>query len=275
MRDRDRRLILSAPAAARPRSLAEHPGDALRYDTAEISLVGHRAENQDRVAVVRRRDGVFLVVVDGMGGHADGGRAAEVATDSLATTFANAPSTIDDPGEFLTQAVLRAHAAVVGIGEGLLIDEKPRATCATCLVLDGHAWWAHVGDARIYLLRAGQVVRRTRDHSHVEVLLRDGVITEEEVAGHPMRHYVECCLGGESAMPELGEPGETALQSGDVILVCSDGLWSGVPDDEIAASAAGAGGLEQWLGQLSDRAVSVNAPHSDNTSAAAARLIDG
>ena len=84
MRERGHRLILSAPAAAAPRSLAERAGVALRYDTAEISLIGDRAENQDRVAVVRRRNGVFLVVVDGMGGHSDGKRAAEVATDVYA-----------------------------------------------------------------------------------------------------------------------------------------------------------------------------------------------
>jgi serine/threonine protein phosphatase PrpC len=247
----------------------------LRYDTAEISLIGDRSENQDRVAVVRRRNGVFLVVVDGMGGHADGRRAAEVATDSLAETFANAPKTIEDPADFLTRAVLRAHEAVVEIGDGLLLEEKPRATCAACLVVEDHAWWAHVGDARVYLLRGGEVLQRTRDHSHVEVLLRDGVITEDEIPGHPMRHYVESCLGGESAMPELGETSVTVLEPGDVLLACSDGLWSGVPDEEIAASVAGSPGLDQWLGQLSDRAVSVNAPYSDNTTAAAVRMIDG
>jgi protein phosphatase len=118
------------------------------------------------------------------------------------------------------------------------------------------------------------VLTRTRDHSHVEVLLRDGVITEDEVAGHPMRHYVESCLGGESAMPELGMPDLIKLEPDDVLLVCSDGLWSGVPDDEIAASSAAGGGLETWLGQLSDRAVAVNAPYSDNTTAAAVRMID-
>ena len=247
----------------------------MRYDTAEISLIGDRAENQDRVAVVRRQNGVFLVVVDGMGGHSDGQRAAVVASDSLAADFEKAPKKIDDPADFLTQAVIRAHEAVVDIGDGLLIEEKPRATCAACLVVNNHAWWAHVGDARVYLLRGGEVLQRTRDHSHVEVLLRDGVITEEEVAGHPMRHYVESCLGGESAMPELGEPSVMSLESGDVLLVCSDGLWSGVPDEDIAASATGGSGLDRWLGELSDRAVPVNAPYSDNTTAAAVRMIEG
>ena len=182
-------------------------------------------------------------------------------------------SALGDDAEFLIRAVLKAHTAVVDIGDGLNIEEKPRATCAACLVVGDRAWWAHVGDARVYLLRAGEVLQRTRDHSHVEVLLRDGVITEDEVAGHPMRHYVESCLGGESAMPELGRPDVIGLQADDVLLVCSDGLWSGVPDNEIAASAAAGLGLEQWLGELSDRAVAINAPYSDNTTAAAVRMI--
>lgn len=247
----------------------------MRYDTAEISLIGDRSENQDRVAVVRRSNGVLLVVVDGMGGHSDGKRAAEVATNSLAETFASAPRDITEPARFLTEAVIGAHQAVVEIGIGVSIEDKPRATCAACLVLDNQAWWAHVGDSRVYLLRDGNVLHRTRDHSHVEVLLRDGLITEDEVAGHPMRHYVESCLGGESALPELGEPGVTGLETGDVLMVCSDGLWSGVPDEHIAATVNGSDRLEQWLGRLSDRAISVNAPYSDNTTAAALRVSVG
>ena len=91
---------------------------------------------------------------------------------------------------------------------------------------DSAAYWAHVGDSRIYQLRQAQVLERTRDHSHVEVLLREGLITEAEVHGHPMRNYVECCLGGDAALPEMTISSRRKLKSGDVLLLCTDGLWA-------------------------------------------------
>ena len=135
------------------------------------------------------------------------------------------------------------------------------------------AWWAHVGDARVYLLREGRVFHRTRDHSHVELLLREGLIREEEIAAHPMRHYVECCLGGESPLPGSRSGLMTSsLGVGDTILVCSDGLWSGVADEVIGRTSTSAGTVAEWLEALSESALTANAPFSDNTTAAALRV---
>jgi serine/threonine protein phosphatase PrpC len=247
----------------------------LRYETAEISLIGDRDQNQDRVAVAKSGNSAFLVVVDGMGGHAEGERAAEVARRSFVESFEVASSLIDEPASFLADAIGRAHEAVVGIGVGQALERKPRATCAICLVLNGSAWWAHVGDTRVYLVRENKVLERTRDHSHVEVLFSEGLITEEEIHAHPMRHYVECCLGGESALPETDDdlPGRK-LESGDTLLVCSDGLWSGLTDAYIGLSCLAEKNVSEWLGSLSERAVASNAPYSDNTTAAALRLIE-
>ncbi len=77
-------------------------------------------------------------------------------------------------------ALSRAHDEVVGLGEELAVDFRPRATCAVCLVQEGGAFWAHIGDSRIYQVRDGAVQMRSRDHSHVEVLIQEGAITEEE-----------------------------------------------------------------------------------------------
>ncbi len=245
----------------------------MRYETAEISLIGDRDQNQDRVAILCRDDCAFLVVVDGMGGHSEGGRAAEVARHSFIRSFDETEGDFRDPEAFIDGAIRQAHDAVTVIGEGLSVEHKPRATCAICLVLAGDAWWAHVGDARVYLLRGGQVVQRTRDHSHVEVLLREGLIREEEIPGHPMRHYVECCLGGESALPRQQTGlARGSLSPGDTLLVCSDGLWSGVSDEVIAHTSTTRGPVAEWLGALSETALAANAPYSDNTTAAALRF---
>ncbi len=96
-----------------------------------------------------------------------------------------------------------AHTEMVAIGLQMPLEQRPRATGAVCIVQDGAAWWAHVGDSRIYHLRAGQVIRRTRDHSHVEQLVQEGLISSQQAQHHPMRNYVETCLGGDPLLPEM------------------------------------------------------------------------
>ena len=106
-----------------------------------------------------------------------------------------------------------------------------------CLVQDAAAYWAHVGDSRVYQLRQSRVLERTRDHSHVEVLLREGLITEAEVQGHPMRNYVECCLGGDAALPEMSISARRRLKAGDVLLLCTDGMWANLQDQDFVRFA--------------------------------------
>ncbi len=134
---------------------------------------------------------------------------------------------------------------------------------------EGGSFWAHVGDSRIYQLRNGRVVERSRDHSHVEVLIQEGAISEEEALDHPMRNYVECCLGGDPPVPDMTITGFKPLAEGDVLLTCSDGLWSGILDEDIAALTLPGDSLGERLKALSIKALSVNSPNSDNTTGTA------
>jgi serine/threonine protein phosphatase PrpC len=179
-----------------------------------------------------------------------------------------------DPQGFLTLALARAHDRVVKLGQGVALDNKPRATCAVCLVQDAGSYWAHVGDSRVYQLRGGAVRERTRDHSHVELLLREGLIHEHEMRNHPMRNFVECCLGGDAPLPDMSVTGRKKVAPGDVLLVCTDGVWSGIEDADVASLGARADEpLERALRSLAERAVARNAPYSDNASAAAVRWL--
>ena len=244
----------------------------MQIETADVSLIGHREENQDRVAVAADDQSVLLIVIDGMGGHAQGARAAETALAALLEAFWQTAHPIFDPLGFLHLALGRAHDEVVKLGNGLGVEARPRATCAICLVQDSAAYWAHVGDSRVYQLRQQRVLERTRDHSHVEVLLREGLITEAEVHGHPMRNYVECCLGGDAVLPEMSISTRRRLNPGDVLLLCTDGFWAGVKDEDLARFSQSAGQkLRDSLTDLGNQAVSTSAPYSDNTSAAALR----
>ncbi len=244
----------------------------MAIEFAEVSLTGDREDNQDRAAVASGEGASLLVVMDGMGGHAYGARAAETGCKVLLDLFRAETKPLFDPLGFLHLALGRAHAAVVNIGTKLAVDLRPRATCAICLVQREEAYWAHVGDSRIYHLRNGAVVARTRDHSHVEQLLREGSIREEEIPSHPMRNFVECCLGGESALPEMTISRRQPLEDGDILMACTDGVWSNLKDTEIAGllkpQGKGNGSTRSSLEKLVEQAVAASAPHSDNASAA-------
>jgi serine/threonine protein phosphatase PrpC len=244
----------------------------MQIEYAKVSALGDRTDNQDRAAVVVAEDAALMLVFDGMGGHSDGAQAAETGLKVVQDLFMDATMPIFDPQGFLYMALSRAHDEVVALGRDLAVDFRPRATCAVCLVQEGGAYWAHIGDSRIYQVRNGMVLERSRDHSHVEVLIQEGAITEEEAQDHPMRNFVECCIGGDAPVPDMSITGKRPLSPGDVLLACSDGLWSGLSDDDMAQiGAPGDKNLAQNLKDLSLRALSVNAPYSDNTTGTALR----
>jgi len=242
----------------------------LRIEYADLSLIGDREDNQDRVAVAVSDHSALLAVIDGMGGHADGGKAADTALRSILESFWQTPQPVFDPQGFLHLSLGRAHDEVVRLGNGLTIDARPRATTAICLVQTGAAYWAHVGDSRVYLVRDGRVIERTRDHSHVEMLRQEGRITEEEMVTHPMRNFVECCLGGDTSLPEMTVTSRRPLRSGDLLLLCTDGIWSNLRDQQIAEfHAPGGRTLRSALETLGEHAVRAAAPFADNATAAA------
>jgi serine/threonine protein phosphatase PrpC len=243
----------------------------LQIECAKLSLIGGREENQDRVQVVIGDDAALMIVIDGMGGHADGARAAEVASGTIADAFAKKSKPLFDPQGFLHLAIGRAHANLVNLGAERRVEIRPRATCVVCLIQDGAAYWGHVGDSRVYLLRSEKIIERTRDHSHVEVLLQEGLISEHEIMDHPMRNFVECCLGGDGTLPGMSVTSQKRLFPGDLLLACSDGFWSGLDDDEIASLSTRADKLSDALRDLGEKAVRTSGQLADNTSAVAVR----
>jgi serine/threonine protein phosphatase PrpC len=227
----------------------------LRVEYADISLLGGREENQDRVTTAVAEHAALLVVVDGMGGHAHGARAAQVTQQVIVEAFWHSPQPLFDPLGFLHLTLGRAHEEVVKLGTHLALEQRPRATCAVCLVQQRASWWAHVGDSRLYHVRGTQLLTRSRDHSHVELLLREGLISAEQAHNHPMRNFVECCLGGDPVLPDMSLTRRRSLQPNDVLLVCTDGLWGGLKDSEIAAELGAPGALREKLLALGERAV--------------------
>jgi serine/threonine protein phosphatase PrpC len=247
----------------------------LRVEYAELSLKGGRETNQDRICVAVAEDAALLIACDGMGGHAEGERAAEIAQRTVVERFWHTPQPLLDPLGFLHLSLGAAHVGVVTLGLSLSLETRPRATCALCLVQQQSAYWAHVGDSRVYHVRAGQVRERTRDHSHVELLVREGLINPGQMQNHPLRNFVESCLGGEPFLPEMALSPRRALLPGDLLLVCTDGFWANLDENLIGSAFAGAETpLRDTIASLSAQALLNGGGLSDNTSVAALRFLD-
>jgi len=232
--------------------------------TASSNRLGNRSSNQDRCLVLEKPDRVLLAVADGMGGHARGDLAAQTAVNSLSDSFLGQCEAIAEPEDFLKRALEIAHLETVEAGRTSKPAIEPRTTCVVCLVQGSQAWWAHVGDSRLYLLRAGSLLARTRDHTPVEELLQGGVIHEHELSTHPLRNSVSRCLGGALRPPNISFD-HAELQPGDTLLLCSDGLWSAVPERKLLDMSA-SGELESAVNELSEEAEASSYPRSDNIS---------
>jgi protein phosphatase len=174
-----------------------------------------------------------------------------------------------DPAALVRQAATAVHAA----GQG-----RDLGTTITCVAVhDGDLTLAHVGDTRAYLLRDGALTRLTADHSLVAAMVASGVISAEEAHGHPDSNKVLRSLGSQRELPAgyvdgleaaYGQP-SLSLEVGDVLLVCSDGVWGTVEDPEIQVVLAEALDAQTAAQALIDRALAGGAP--DNATAVVAR----
>jgi serine/threonine protein phosphatase PrpC len=253
---------------------ARREGAYLNVETAQVSLVGNRSDNQDRASVVIGDNRILLTVADGMGGHIGGDVAAEAAIDALVRSFKRLRGGIHDIGDFMRAGIAEAHEAVVMLGAELAPELRPRTTITLCIVADNCATWAHVGDSRIYLLRDQKVLTRTRDHSAVEMLVRQGLIKDADVHTHPMRNFVEQCLGGEPELPTITVSDPFPLMAGDIVLLCSDGLWAPLSDQYLAQEMGTRLDLQTLLEVMAAEATERAAPTSDNVTAVALRWMD-
>jgi serine/threonine protein phosphatase PrpC len=247
------------------------PPTMMHHETASTTLRGDRSENQDRCAVLGDGPGILLLLADGMGGHARGELAAATFIDSLGREFRDSR---DAPAPlFLERAFAQAHLDIVAAGRAATPPCEPRTTGVACLVTHDRACWAHVGDSRLYLLRNDAVQARTLDHSLVEELVQLGELAEADRERHPLRNYVTRALGGPQ-MPAASLSTEVVLQPGDVLLLCSDGLWAAQREARLL-ELLHADLLQDCVERLAAGAVSNSAPASDNVTLVALRCRSG
>jgi len=174
------------------------------------------------------------VVADGMGGHAGGEIAAQICVRLFIERFQQeAKPVLRNPLKFLQETMLRAHAALGSYANQFSMLETPRTTCVAVVVQASHAYWAHAGDSRFYLFRQGSLIGATKDHSKVQYLVDQGLIGTADMAEHPDRNKVFSCLGG-LVDPVIDLSRRTPLRSGDIMVLCTDGLWSAMSQSDMA-----------------------------------------
>jgi serine/threonine protein phosphatase PrpC len=205
-------------------------------NTAFLSDVGRvRKVNQDEVSEFVNGNGARLVVVaDGMGGHAGGEVASSTSVQTIGEYFASA---MEEPTLLLRHAFEAANDRVYRMGNDQP-DLHGMGTTAVAVLLetDGTAWVAHVGDSRAYRLHQGQLERLTDDHSWVQEQVRLERITPEEAETHPRRNALLRSIGVDAEVEV--DVSSVEVQTGDRLLLCSDGLWGEVDDQSIAGVLA-------------------------------------
>jgi len=201
----------------------------VRFTIFQDSRQGDRTGNEDRVGYSYSRDVLLMTIADGMGGHQDGEVAAELAITEITRRFQHeARNKLRKPSEFLVSAIQSAHRAIVSHAVAHNLLECPRTTIVACIVQNGSAYWAHAGDSRLYVMRNGNLVAATQDHSRVQMMIESGEITPEMAARHPERNKIFSCLGG-VVPPQIASSREFPLQIGDTIILSTDGFWAQIP----------------------------------------------
>lgn len=245
----------------------------MKFTIYQESRPGKRANNEDRLAHCYSRDALLMVVADGMGGHYYGEIAAQIAVQVVIESFQReATPEISDPFLFLQKSMNNAHRAIIDFTDAHHLKDSPRTTCVACIIQHNIAFWAHAGDSRLYLMRGGKVLTHTRDHSRVQLLKDQGVINAAQAAVHPDRNKVYSCLGGRLT-PEIEFSRKTPLESGDVLALCTDGLW-GVMPGEMMAVALKSENLMQAVPMLLGQADIRGGPNADNLSILVVRWED-
>ncbi|MBI2319972.1 MAG: serine/threonine-protein phosphatase [Betaproteobacteria bacterium] len=200
----------------------------MKFSIYKESRQGARELNEDRLGYCYSRDALMMVVADGMGGHLHGEVAAQIAVQFLTEAFqCEAGPKLSDPFLFLLKNMTSAHHAIRDYAEVRGLLETPRTTCVAAIVQDSTAWWAHVGDSRLYHIRSGRIHSRTKDHSRVQMLIDQGRVREEAAGAHPERNKIFSCLGA-IASPQIDLSRKVRLARGDTLLLCTDGLWESI-----------------------------------------------
>jgi serine/threonine protein phosphatase PrpC len=183
-----------------------------------------------------QRKGRLAVIADGMGGHEGGLEASRLAVETVREVYDH--NVNGDPQAALLESFVAAHTRIQEYAELHPAFQGMGTTCTAAVVRGRELYFAHVGDSRLYLMREARVLRLTRDHSYVGRLVESGIVRAEDAEKHPQRHILTAALGAGRELAVDSAEQAVTLFEGDDLLLCTDGLWGVVTEEELEAAVA-------------------------------------
>lgn len=233
----------------------------MKFSIFQVSRRGGRAINEDRMGYCYTRSSGIFLLADGMGGHPQGEVAAQLTLQTVAALYQKAAKPeVADVGAFLHSAVLLAHQQILRYSSEKGMPDTPRTTVVVAMIQNGRASWIHCGDSRLYVVRQGVLLARTRDHSLLEQRRVGG--TQFDTRQPVNRNVLFTCLGS-PVLPVVDVDGPLALQKGDRLMLCSDGLWGSQSDTNIV-DQLGHKPVHEAVPDLVEHALRVGGQRSDN-----------
>ena len=216
---------------------------------------GGRTVNEDSLFAVGEDKDCLLIVADGLGGHGGGDLASQAAVKRISTLFKKCNLADED----LINAIIDASDEIVAS------YPKSRTTVAVLLKQGKDTYAAHVGDSRIYQFRNGSIVFQSRDHSICQMYVMTGEISYEQIRGHAERNKILRALGG-NEQPRI-DLAELEVRKGDAFLLCSDGFWENIVEEEMIEKLKNSHTAHEWLVQMRETVNTRLNSQSDNNSA--------
>jgi PPM family protein phosphatase len=233
----------------------------MRFSVYQVSRKGGREKNEDRMGYCYTRDSGLFALADGMGGHPEGEVASQLALQTLAAIYQrDAKPVLKEPTRFLHDSIIAGHHQLIRYATEKALIDTPRTTVVAVVLQGNSAYWAHCGDSRLYLVRGDKLIARTRDHSYSE--LQETMAQVVPMGERFNRNVLFTCLGS-PGKPVVDTVGPMILQGGDKLLLCSDGLWGSVSDEEITAQLASKP-IADAVPELVEQALRNGGPKSDN-----------
>lgn len=232
----------------------------MMFSVFQVSRLGGRKRNEDRMGYTYTQAAAIFLVADGLGGHPHGDVASQLCLQVVTSLFhKNARPKLTDVTEFLQTAMLAAHEQLLVYAATHELDQTPSSTLVISVLQDDLCYTAHCGDSRRYLVRAGGILSRTIDHSVAEC--KDSALPAHS-AEPVSKHLLYSCLGA-SRQPVIEMSTPIRLETGDRLLLCSDGLWGNVEEDDISYALT-ANAVTEAAEELADLALHQGGPYCDN-----------
>ncbi len=243
----------------------------MNYQVATLNQQGGRAYNEDYCSSIELADQLHCwVVADGLGGHGGGDVASKLAVEAMLNTLDENPLLAT---ETLNLQFNKAQEAVIEGQSRSLKLAQMQTTAVVLIVHHDSALWGHIGDTRLYYFHEGRIQKQTSDHSVPQMLANAGEIEASEIRFHEDRNRLLRSIGSKEVCKPRLEQSPITLHSGDAFLLCTDGFWEYVFEDEMLEDLKLSSSAAEWLDAMEQRLRDRAPEKNDNYSAIAITLL--